>query len=85
MPDTRAIWPIPAVMSMPSPPPIMTRSVVLSTRAPAVLALTTPVRSKPATVNPTMLQALASIVGAKAPAKGIKPPTVKLIAEATAA
>jgi hypothetical protein len=52
---------------------------------PEVFALMTPVRINPPNVNPTMLQAFAPKVGAKAPKNGINPPAVNEIAEATAA
>jgi len=85
MPEILAIWPIPAVMAIPRHPPINTRTVGANTFEPEILALTTPVKTKPQRVNPTMLHALAPRVGAKAPANGIKPPHVKAMADAIAA
>ena len=85
MPEILAIWPIPAVIAIPKHPPINTRTVGANTFEPEILALTTPVKTKPQRVNPTMLQALAPRVGANAPRKGMNPPAVKLKAEAIAA
>ena len=85
MPEILAIWPIPAVIAIPKHPPIKTRTVGANTFEPEILALITPVKIKPTNVNPTMLQAFAPRVGAKAPANGIKPPVVNAIADATAA
>ena len=85
MPEILAIWPIPAVIAMPKQPPIKTLTVGANIFEPDVRALMTPVRIRPPIVNPTMLIALAPKVGANAPAKGIKPPNVNEIAEATAA
>jgi len=72
-------------MAIPRQPPSNTRTVGANTFEPEILALTTPVKTKPPRVNPTMLHALAPRVGAKAPANGIKPPHVKAIADAIAA
>jgi hypothetical protein len=80
-----SIFPIPAVIAMPSEPPISTRSVGESSFEPAVFAETKPVITNPARVNPTMLHALVPRVGAKAPANGIKPPRENDTAEASAA
>ena len=85
MPEMLAIWPIPAVITIPKHPPIKTRTVGANTFDPEILALMTPVKIKPTSVKPTMLHALAPKLGAKAPANGIKPPLVKAIADATAA
>ena len=85
MPEILAIWPITAVMAMPRQPPIKTRTVGVKIFEPDIRALITPVRMRPAMVNPTMLMACAPSVGAKAPANGINPPLVNAMAEATAA
>ena len=63
----------------------MTRTVGASTFEPEVRAEMMPVSKSPPMVKPMMLQAFAPSVGAKAPAKGIKPPPVKEIADAMAA
>jgi hypothetical protein len=76
---------MPAVIAIPIQPPITTRSVGVKIFEPAILALITPVISSPARVNPTMLRATVPVVGAKAPANGIKPPDVKAAADAIAA
>ena len=76
---------MPAVIAIPIQPPITTRSVGVKILEPAILALITPVKSKPTRVNPTMLSATVPVVGAKAPANGIKPPDVNAAADATAA
>ncbi len=85
MPLTCKACPIPAVMAIPRIPPPITRSVGMRSLEPAVLALIIPVATRPRMVKPTMLEAAAPGVGAKAPAKGIKPPAVKEIADAIAA
>jgi hypothetical protein len=85
MPEIWAIFPIPAVIAIPSEPPIRTLSVGERIFDPAVFADTTPVSSNPARVNPTMLHALVPKVGANAPANGINPPRVNEMAEAIAA
>ena len=69
---------MPAVIAMPSEPPIRTRMVVRPYGAPAVLALKSPVATKPANVKATMLQARVPEVGAKAPKNGITPPAIKI-------
>ena len=76
---------MPAVIAMPIQPPITTRSVGVKIFEPAILALITPVTSKPTSVNPTMLSATVPVVGAKAPANGINPPEVNAAADAMAA
>jgi hypothetical protein len=82
MPDRWTSDPIPAVMAIPMQPPRTTRRVGVSTGEPDVLALTTPVTTKPPTANVTILQACDPGVGAKAPRKGMRPPIIKLVAEA---
>ena len=72
-------------MSMPKAPPIITRAVVLKILEPAVRALSTPVRTRPTSVKPTILKASVPTDGARAPAKGISPPAVNEIADAIAA
>ena len=82
------IWracPIPAVMAIPRQPPAITRKVGTNNLDPAVLALTAPVTTRPATVKAMMLHAALPGVGANAPRKGINPPAVKLSADAIAA
>jgi hypothetical protein len=76
---------MPAVIAIPMHPPRITRKVGAKIFEPAVLALITPVNNKPIMVNPTMLSATWPVVGANAPANGIKPPDVKAAAEAIAA
>ncbi len=85
MPLTCKICPIPAVIAMPRQPPPMTRKVGMRSLEPAVLALMIPVKINPTTVKAMMLQAALPADGAKAPINGIRPPAVKLSAEATAA
>ena len=85
MPEILAIFPIPAVIAIPSDPPINTRRVGESSFEPAIRAETAPVMIKPTRVKRTMLQALLPSTGSKAPANGINPPNVKEIAEAAAA
>ena len=75
--------PIPAVIAMPKAPPITTRKVGLNSGAPELFALIAPVTTNPTMAKVTILQALAPGVGANAPAKGISPPIIKLVAEAT--
>ncbi len=74
--------PIPAVIAIPMHPPVTTRSVGASTGDPEVFAPIMPVRIKPAMAKATMLHAAAPGVGANAPKKGIKPPMMKLAADA---
>ena len=76
---------MPAVIAIPRQPPIITRTVGFITAAPDERALMIPVAKSPNSVKPTMLNATAPAVGAKAPANGIRPPNVKLSAEAIAA
>ena len=85
MPLKCAKWPMPAVIAMPRQPPIITRMVGFKTAAPEERALIKPVAKSPRSVKPTMLTATAPAVGANAPANGIRPPNVKLSADATAA
>jgi hypothetical protein len=72
-------------MAIPRIPPPITRRVGINSFEPAVFALITPVASSPKIVKPTMLEAAAPGVGAKAPANGMSPPAVNEIAEAIAA
>ena len=67
---------MPAVIAMPIQPPITTLSVGVNIFEPAIFALVIPVMSNPASVKPTILSATVPVVGAKAPANGIKPPDV---------
>ena len=76
---------MPAVIAIPSEPPISTRRVGESSFEPAVRAEIKPVKTNPPRVKATMLHALVPRVGAKAPANGIKPPSVNETAEASAA
>ena len=76
---------MPAVIAMPIQPPITTLSVGVNILEPAIFALVIPVMSNPASVKPTMLSATVPVVGAKAPANGIKPPDVNAAADAIAA
>ena len=52
---------------------------------PAILALRIPVKVRPMMVKATMLQAALPGVGANAPTNGMRPPAVKLSADAIAA
>jgi hypothetical protein len=72
-------------MAIPIQPPKITRRVGARIFEPAVFALTIPVKTKPMTVKPTMLEATLPGVGANAPRKGIKPPEVNAAADAIAA
>ena len=85
MPLTCKSWPIPAVIAIPRQPPPMTRKVGMRSFDPAVLALIIPVKIKPTTVKAMMLHAALPAEGANAPAKGTRPPAVKLMADAIAA
>ena len=76
---------MPAVIAIPKQPPIITRTVGLKTEAPDERALMMPVANSPNSVKPTMLTPTDPAIGANAPANGIRPPIVKLSADATAA
>ena len=84
-PTVCANEPIAPVTAMPIEPPSTTRVVAFTTLVPAVFALMTPAMVKPTIVTRVILIGLLSIRGKKNPMNGIKPPKVKLKAEAIAA